>query len=341
MTATMPGVAKVAPGEGHVELAERPVREAGPGQVLLRVAGAGICGTDLHIEAGEYPSVPPVTMGHEVCGVVEAVGPGVDAAWLGERVVCETYYATCGRCAYCRDGRPNLCPQRQSIGTHVDGAFAPRLVLPAHNLHRVPDGIGSHEASMAEPVACACQSVLAARAIVPGDAVTIVGPGAIGLVAAQVARAAGGRVTVRGTARDGARLDLARELGFATAVAGAGADEPAAPPDVVVECSGSEPGVAWSLEALRRGGHLIQMGLRGLPLTVPFDEICFKELVVTAGFASTPRSWRQAMRLLQDGSVVLGPLLSEVVPLDEFRRAFDASRAADGVKFVLDPSGAR
>ena len=124
----MLGLTKLAPGAGSVGLSERPEREPGAGEVLLEVRAAGICGTDLHIEAGEYPSVPPVTMGHEVCGVVLA-GDGLAAA--GARVVSETYFSTCGSCGYCRAGRPNLCAERKSIGTHVDGAFAPRLVVPA------------------------------------------------------------------------------------------------------------------------------------------------------------------------------------------------------------------
>src|SRR5215216_4136186 len=99
-----PAVAKLAPGPGNVGLVERPEHEPGPGYVTLRVQAAGVCGTDLHIEAGEYPSVPPVTMGHEVCGVVSELGDGVDPAWDGQRVVSETYYSTCGACASCRAG---------------------------------------------------------------------------------------------------------------------------------------------------------------------------------------------------------------------------------------------
>ena len=131
-------VAKLAPGPGNVGLVDRPEREPGAGYVRLTVLAAGVCGTDLHIEAGEYPSVPPVTMGHEVCGVVETLGPGADSAWEGERVVSETYFATCGACALCRAGRPNLCERRQSIGTHVDGAFTARVVVPARGLTASP-----------------------------------------------------------------------------------------------------------------------------------------------------------------------------------------------------------
>jgi L-iditol 2-dehydrogenase len=327
------GLVKLAPGAGHVALAERPDREPGPGYVALRVEATGVCGTDLHIEAGEYPSVPPVTMGHEVCGVVETLGEGVDAAWDGVRVVSETYFATCGRCALCRAGRPNLCERRQSIGTHVDGAFAPRVVVPAHGLHVLPGGLGPAEGSLSEPLACVCQSLLDPPVISAGDRVLVVGPGAIGLLAAQVARAGGGRVTVQGAPSDAARLGLAADLGFDTVVAG----EARAGADVVVECSGSAPGIAQSLGAVRRGGRIVQIGLRGAPVTVDWDLICFHELTVTSGFASTPASWRRAMALLEGGAVELGPLVGAVLPLARWREAFDDSRSGRTVKAVLEP----
>jgi L-iditol 2-dehydrogenase len=328
------GLAKVAPGEGHVELAERPERAPGPGEVALDVHAVGICGTDLHIWLGEYPSVPPVTMGHEVCGTVTALGEGVDAEWAGARVAVETFFSTCGECAYCRAGKLSVCEQRRSIGTHVDGGFAPRLVLPARNLHRVPDALSDQSAALSEPLACVCNSLLDPNAVQPGDDVLVIGPGAIGLIAAQVARACGARVTVRGTARDALRLGLAGELGFTWSVAGRD-EAPAA--DVVVECSGAEAGVADALRAARRRGRIVQMGLRGADITLPYDLICFHELTVSAGFASNPASWRRAMALLAAGDVALAPLVTEVVPLADWRRAFDASRAGDGVKYVLDP----
>jgi L-iditol 2-dehydrogenase len=328
------GLAKLAPGEGNVDLAERPERSPGPGEVALDVAAAGVCGTDLHIWLGEYDSVPPVTMGHEVCGTVASLGDGVDGAWRGARVAVETFFSTCGECAYCRAGKLSVCERRRSIGTHVDGGFAPRLVLPARNLHRVPDGLGDTAAALSEPLACVCNSLLDPSAVQAGDDVLVTGPGAIGLIAAQVARAAGGRVIVRGTERDGPRLALAGVLGFETSVAGRG-EPPEA--DVVVECSGAGPGIADALRAARRRGRVVQMGLRGADVTIPYDLICFHELTVTAGFASNPGSWRRAMALLEAGAVELEPLVTEVVPLRDWRRAFDASRAGDGVKFVLDP----
>ena len=325
----MIGLTKLAAGDGNVDLAQRPERAPGPGEVALDVRAVGICGTDLHIWLGEYPSVPPVTMGHEVCGTVAEVGEGVDSGWLGARVAVETFFSTCGVCEHCRAGKLSVCAQRRSIGTHVDGGMAPRLILPARNLHRVPDALPDAAAALSEPLACVCNSMLDPSAVQPGDEVLVIGPGAIGLIAAQVARACGGRVTVLGTDRDVARLALARELGFAT--------EGGEPADVVVECSGSAGGIASALRAARPRGRIVQMGLRGADVTIPYDLICFHELTVTSGFAANPDSWRRAMRLLEDGAVQLAPLITEVVPLADWQRAFDASRAGAGVKYVIDP----
>lgn len=301
---------------------------------MLEVVAAGICGTDLHIADGEYETVTPVTMGHEVAAVVAEVGDGVDSSWLGTPVASETYFSTCGECAFCLAGRPNLCPDRRSIGTHVDGAFAPRLVVPLTNLHRLPDWLDAHAAPLCEPLACVCHSLLEPEPVVePGQEVLVVGPGPVGLLAAQVAYAAGGHVHVRGTRRDVRRLEAAQQLGHETSTT----EDSAVKADVVIECSGSELGIAAALAAARRGGRYVQIGLAGRPVTIPFDLVCFHELQLTSGFASTPSSWRKALGLVSERQVRLEPLLTEVVPMTDWERAFAATRAAEGIKFVLDP----
>jgi L-iditol 2-dehydrogenase len=319
-----------------VGLADRPERDPGPGEALLAVLAAGICGTDLHIEADEFRSAPPVTKGHEVCGEVVGTGDGVDPAWTGRRVVSETYFSTCGVCEWCRDGRINLCPERRSIGSFVDGAFAPRLVVPVRNLHRVPAHLGDSEASLAEPLACVCHCLLDPPKVSPADEVLVTGPGPVGLLAAQVARVLGGEVTVTGLARDEVRLAAAERLGFRAETA-----DDLAPPDrgfdVVVECSGAAAGAATCLEVVRRGGRYVQVGVFGRAVTVPLDRVFETELVLTSGFASTPRSWRRAMAFLADRRVELEPLVSEVVPLAEWERAFAALRAGAALKIVFDP----
>jgi L-iditol 2-dehydrogenase len=328
------GLTKVEPGAGSLELTERPEPTAQNGQVVLDVVGAGICGTDLHIADGEYETVTPVTIGHEVSGVVAQVGEGVDRSWLGTRVASETYFSTCGECGFCRAGRPNLCRERRSIGTHVDGAFAPRLLVPLTNLHRLPDWLEGSAASLCEPLACVSHSLLEPEpAVEAGQDVLVTGPGPVGLLAAQVARAAGGNVHVRGTPRDARRLAAAQGLGFDTSTT----EDPAVEADVVVECSGVEAGMASALAAARRGGRYVQIGLAGKPVTLPFDLVCFHELRVSSGFASTPSSWRKALELVTERRLELEPLVTEVVPLADWKRAFAATRAAEGIKFVLDP----
>ena len=330
----MKGLTKIASGSENVGLTEREVPVAIPGHVVLDVQAAGICGTDIHIVDDEYRSWPPVTMGHEVCGIVAEVGAGVAATWLGARVVSETYFSACGTCGHCRAGRQNLCLERRSIGSARDGAFAPQVLVPAHGLHRVPDGLSSEAAALTEPLACVCHCLLEPPVVAAGDAVLVVGPGPIGLIAAQVARAAGGRVHVRGIPRDELRLAHARRLGFATSTEGEPLD---CLFDVVVECSGHAGGMAACFELAQRGGRYVQIGLAGKPVSVPIDEVCFRELTVTGGNASTPTSWHRALRLLEDDAVDLQSLVSEVVPLVEWERAFAATRTGSGIKFVLDP----
>jgi L-iditol 2-dehydrogenase len=227
----------------------------------------------------------------------------------------------------------NLCPERRSIGSVVDGAFAARVLVPARNLHRIPDWLDEHAAALAEPLACVCHCLLDPPLVAPADRVLVTGPGPVGLLSAQVARAAGGRVLVSGLASDEARLAVARRLGLETVLAG----EAVADQDVVIECSGSAGGATACLEGARRGARYVQIGVFGKPVTVPLDRVFQKELVVTSGFASTPRSWRRAMSLIEGRVVELEPLVSEVVALADWERVFADLREGRGIKVVFDP----
>ena len=188
---------------------------------------------------------------------------------------------------------------------------------------------------MTEPLACVCHSLLEQSEVRAGDEVLVTGPGTIGLLAAQVARAAGGTVHVRGTPVDEARLEAARRLGFETSTTEDGPREEEA--DVVVECSGDPAAMTFALQTARRAGRYVAIGLAGKPVTIPFDLVCFHELTVTSGFASTPSSFRLALDLLERRAVDLAPLLSAVMPLERWEEAFAATRAGEGIKFVLDP----
>jgi L-iditol 2-dehydrogenase len=330
---------------GDVGLEEVPAPVAACGQALIEVWATGICGTDLHISEGSFTSYPPVTMGHEVTGVVSAVGEGVPSGWIGRHVVSETFFSTDGECPWCRDGRPNLCPERRSIGSGADGGFAPWMVVPAHNLHAVPEGIDPCAAALSEPLACVCQSLLDPAPVEPGDDVLITGPGTMGLLSAQVARACGGSVLMVGTDHDQVRLAAAEELGFRTALAGDDAVAAALGggygPHVVIECSGSAQAMAAGLEVVRRGGRYVQIGQTDRPVPVRLAQVSFHELTITGGFASTPHSWRRAMDLLSLGMVRLEPLVTEVAPLADWQRVFADTAAARGIKYLLDPRAGR
>jgi L-iditol 2-dehydrogenase len=340
----MKGVAKLAPGEGNVGLLEAPEPDILPGHVLIEVKAAGVCGTDLHIYHDEYPSNPPVIMGHEVAGVVAAVDEGVMLCKPGDRVTSETYFYTCGQCAFCLDGAPNMCPHRKSIGSGVHGAFARYVLVPARNIHPLPPNVDEMAGALTEPLAC-CVNALARTRLEPGDLALVSGPGAIGLLMAQVAKAAGARVVVLGTAADEARLEMAQQLGADIALniqagdarqtiddlsAGLGAD-------VVFECAGVGSSAQTCLELVRRRGRYAQVGLFGRPVEWDLEQVCFKELQVSGSFATVPSAWRKALSLLAAGQVQTGPLITAALPISEWQRAFDSFERRDGVKVVLTP----
>jgi len=137
----MQALMKVRPGVGNLELRTIADPEPEAGEVLLKVHAAGLCGTDIHIYHDEFSSCPPVVLGHEISGEIIDRGNGLKGIETGQRVTTETYFSTCRRCRYCRDGYTNLCLKRRSIGSAVNGGFAEYLVVPAGNLHMLPDAI--------------------------------------------------------------------------------------------------------------------------------------------------------------------------------------------------------
>ncbi|MEX2536257.1 MAG: zinc-binding dehydrogenase [Trueperaceae bacterium] len=337
---------KVAAGVGNVELREIPQPQPGPGQALIEIAAAGICGTDLHIFHDEFKTKPPVVLGHEVAGRVAALGTDVLGVEVGWRVTSETYFSTCDQCRYCRAGHTNLCPQRRSIGSAVNGGFTRYLVVPARNLHRLPDSLSDRAGALTEPLACVTHALLGTPVIRPGDVVAIAGPGAIGLLASQVARAAGATVVVLGTPGDSKRLALARRLGADYALV-VGEDDPQQlmaeitpeghGADVVIECSGAGAAAAQLLTMARRRGRYLQVGLFGKPVAWDFDQVCYRELTVTGSNASTPDSWLRALELMGSGKVDAEAVISGTYPLAEWGQAFDDFEAKRGTKLLLVP----
>jgi L-iditol 2-dehydrogenase len=341
---------KVALGKGNLELRDVPVPVVGPGEVVMRVAATGVCGTDLHVEDDEYVVVPPVTIGHETSGRIVDLGVGVTGLSIGDRVTAMTTMWSCGVCTYCRADQLNLCPQRRGLGAQADGAFATYLRLPAKNALRLPDNVPDVPASLTEPLACCTHAVfevggldtMARRHDAP---IIVAGPGPIGLLCAQVTRAAGHRVVILGTGADATRFAIARALGFqdlidvtaSDPIAMIGAMTAGAGAPVVIEAAGAPQSLATAIELVRRGGLVIQVGLYGKSVPVPVDRLVIREVTLRGSFASTPSSWKSALDLMATGAVDLAPLVSQVLPLEDWATGFAGARAKAAGKVVLIP----
>ncbi|GLV55830.1 alcohol dehydrogenase catalytic domain-containing protein [Dictyobacter sp. S3.2.2.5] len=342
----MKALRKLASGAGHLELVDVPDPRAVPGHVVLAVKAAGVCGTDIHILHDEFPTIPPVTLGHEVAGEVVEVGSGISDWSVGDRVVTETYYGVCLQCEYCRAGYSNLCAQRRSIGSKVDGGFAEYLEVPGRLLHRIPDSLSWETAALTEPLACTVHALNQVR-IHPGDWVVVSGPGPMGLLALQVARAAGGRVIALGLTQDTKRLEVATQLGAhktfnvevlgsqqaiaeVTALTNGGAH-------VVLECAGAGPSADLLLQVVRKRGAYGQIGLYGKPVPIDVDTICYKELSVSGTNASIPEAWPRALELLQLGLVKSEAIISGTWSLQQWQDAFAKVQEKGALKVLMAP----
>ena len=325
------------------EIQEPTIKE---NEIKVKVHAAGICGTDLHIIHDEYPYIPPVVMGHEYSGTVVEVGEEVKDFQVGNRVVSLTAVVTCGTCSYCNQGLLMLCNQRKSIGSGVHGAFAEYLVVPAKSAYKIPESVSLDQAALTEPLACVVRCVMERGRVNAGEFVLISGPGTIGMLALQVAKANGGNVVVVGTGRDKERLNLALELGAMEVV---NMDEKHAEKrlmeltnqrgfDVAIECAGVAISLNNCIKLLRKQGLLIQMGLFGKKIELDSDLALMKELNFANGFATEPTSWEIALRLLEYKHVDVSPLISNKLPINDWREAIELAEKKVGYKTLLLPN---
>lgn len=332
-------------GSDGTVLCEVPVPEAVPGEVVIRVQAAAVCASDIHIHHDEFPCALPVVLGHEFTGIVSEIGKGVTNVQPGDAVVAENNPDACGICPACRDGLPNICPGKRAIGFKRDGCFAEYVRMPAALLHKVPNGVSPEAAALCEPLAVAVHAVEDRCGICEGDTVVVLGPGAIGLLEAQVARAEGAaRVIVAGTDADvDLRLAMASGLGFEVCnvqredietrvldlTEGYGAD-------VVVEAAGAPPAIASAAQLVRRGGRLCVSGITGRDtIGVPWDTLVSKAVTVAFAYSSRPRNWKRGLRYLAERKVVTEPLVSHRFKLDEWRDAFELMENAECIRSLL------
>jgi len=341
-------IVKTAKGEGNVEIreVEEPVPE--PGEVKIEVKAAGICGSDIHIyhDTIKIPLKLPVVMGHEFSGVVVDAGENVAGLKIGARVTSETAASVCGTCRYCRSGNYNLCPSRRGIGYWVNGAFTRYIVVPQERVHLLPENTDFMEAALIEPLACCVHEVSEQTKISAGDVVLITGPGAIGLLTAQVAKAEGATVIISGTSQDKERLKLAKTLGAYITVdvqeenlqeivrKVTGEDGV----DVVFECSGSAAAANQGLNMVRKRGKYTQMAGFGAPIQVDFDLIVYKEIQLTGSFTQKWSAWELAIKLLSEKKVQTKPLISDFFPITEWEKGFKKHEEKAGIKIILTPA---
>jgi L-iditol 2-dehydrogenase len=334
----------------HLELAEVPKPQPGPGELLIRVKACGICGSDVHgYDGSTGRRLPPIVMGHEAAGVVEEVGEGVESFQAGDRVTFDsTVY--CGQCFFCRRGEINLCDRREVIGVSTPafrrmGAFAEYVVVPARIAYALPDGLPFAHAAMIEAVSVAVHAVSLTH--IPLDSrVVIVGAGMIGLLTLQAAKLAGaGHVTVMDV--DQTRLDLAMSLGAtsvirsadaATAIEAVRMETMGYGADVAFECVGTTTTVGLAIESVRKGGSVTLVGNVAPKVEFGLQSVVTRQIRVQGSCASSGE-YPACIAMMARGAIDVAPLISACAPLDEGADWFERLYAREPglLKVVLEP----
>ncbi len=324
-------------GLNDLHLCDVPIPDPAPGEVLVKVEACGICGTDRHLLKGEFPSKPPLTLGHEFSGHVVACGAGVTLP-LGTRVSCDPN-TWCGNCPECRRGRVNLCPNNLATGLGRDGGFAEYCAFPAHKAHVLPAGLHPLHGAFSEPLACTIHGI-DIGAPKAGERVMILGGGVIGMLALQLAALAGAEVML--VTRQADKRALGQSLG---AAATAGNEQDArdlwpAGADLVVECAGVVDTVEMAPRLTRSGGRVLILGVLAAGQKVqiePFD-LLFREVQLLSSFIN-PFTQDRAAAMIAAGTIRIDPLISRTLPLQETVAAILNPPRAGEIRALVLPFG--
>ena len=332
------------PGRGEVQDVDPP--SPAPGQVVVDVERAGVCGTDVEFFTGHMAYLRtgearyPVRIGHEWCGIVARSGDEASAAWVGQRVIGDTMLG-CGRCRRCLGGRQHLCAERFEIGVRGGwpGALAEQLLVPVSALHALPAGIGPVTGALVEPGGNALRAV---RAALTGPAQTgtrqrilVMGPGAIGLLAAQIARSLGAEVHLLG--RDEPSLRFARDLGLGHTWL---RDTlPGLPFDAVLDASTAAGLPSLAAEIVEPGGRVAYIGLSAEPSPLDTRTLVLKDITAT-GVLSASGGLAETISLYASGAVDPRPIVAATVGLDDVAEVLAGHRPPDSggaPKVHVDP----
>jgi threonine dehydrogenase-like Zn-dependent dehydrogenase len=331
----------VITGPGRAEVRDVAPPQPGPGEVVVTVERAGLCGTDVELFTGELAYLRtgeasyPLRIGHEWCGAVSATGPGAERSWLGRRVTGDTMLG-CGDCYRCRAGRHHLCADRFEIGIRRGwpGALAEQLPVPVRALYPLPDAVDPALGALVEPGGNATRALRAA-AVGPGGRLLILGPGTIGLLVAQFAAAAGVDVHLLG--ETGRSLRFASSLGFPQGWTAA--TLPELRWDAVVDASNAPGLPALALDLVEPGGRVVCIGLAGQPSLADTRTAVLKDVTVV-GILGGSAGLAGAIESYAAGLVDPRPLVAATVGLDQAAAVLARTRQrdwGDAPKVHVDP----
>jgi 2-desacetyl-2-hydroxyethyl bacteriochlorophyllide A dehydrogenase len=347
--------AAVIMGPGELRVMEKPVPVPGPGEVLVRVEAASLCGTDLKIRSGAFfPSQPPVgsfTPGHEYAGTVVQLGPTVDELEVGDRVVVEAHRG-CMRCENCVRGRYTACLNygradkgHRAMGMSVNGGFADYVVNHVSTLYRLPASISFEEAVMITTAGTSMYAIDTMGGLVVGESVAVIGPGPVGLTAVQILKALGAsQILLTGTREE--RLELGRHLGADVVVNVRGRDAVEAVREAtgglgvhaVLECSGADEAVDQAIRMCRPAGRVVLVGFFHGPITADLNRAVQTGLTLHTIRGEGNRAVGRSLALAEAGRLRTEPLITHRFPLEAINEAFDtfAERRQEAIKVVLN-----
>ncbi|TAM74586.1 theronine dehydrogenase [bacterium] len=326
-------------GAGRLAIDEVREPSPKPGEAIVRVVSCGICGTDLAIRAGNLKRVkPPVTLGHESVGYVEALG--VDGDLKTGQIVAVEPLRWCGSCGPCQDGNVHLCVQLTLLGVDADGGFAPFVSVPVEKLHGVPPGTPIERIAMAEPCAVSLRATYRSG-LRPHGSIAIIGGGPIGALAALIARDVFHAKQVFVVEQHRFRADILRGMGFRV-LAGVEAveairSETSWGVDVALDCVGTTESLALAMEATKSAGTVTLIGLHDPTISFPLQGLVLRELRFVGTRIYSSRQFSEAVALLASGRIDTSPLITKRVPLElAVDDAFNAlARGEDLMKVVV------
>lgn len=328
--------AAVITAPGEVEVSTVPDPTPGPREVVVAVAGCGICGTDLHILDGEFAPSLPIVPGHEFAGDVVAVGADITEVAVGDRVAVDPSLH-CGECYQCRRGRGNLCERWAAIGVTTAGGAADFALAPVANCFRLAEGLSTADAALIEPLSCAVRGfdVLAPRM---GDHYLIYGAGTMGLMMMELAKRAGA-ASVSMVDLNPSRLETARLLGCSATVSSA--DELDRPRgwDVVIDCTGVVAAIEDGLARVCKGGTFQQFGVSAEAAVARFSPYrVYNEEIRIVGSMAVLHSFERAGELLEAGFLRPDVLISDRFDLEDYPKALEQFKAGVGRKVQVQPT---